>query len=227
MENETRAAKQPHPVPVWDLPTRLFHWLLVALVAAAFVTAKAGGNAMIYHEWCGSAVLALLLFRLVWGIIGSGPSRFSSFLVGPATVLRYALTLLRREADHHLGHNPLGGWSVAAMLLVLFTQAVTGLFANDDIATTGPLYPWVGKAMSDRLTGFHLINQNGIIALVAIHITAVLFHLVYKRENLITPMITGFKPCPVGGTEGRAHRPLWLAALVALVSAVAVYVLVR
>jgi cytochrome b len=227
MENETRAAEQPHPMPVWDLPTRLFHWLLVVLVAAAFATAKAGGNAMIYHAWCGSAILALILFRAVWGFIGSGPSRFSAFLTGPVIVFRYALTLFRRDAGHHLSHNPLGGWSVAAMLLALLIQAATGLFANDDIATTGPLYPWVGKAMSDRLTVFHLINQNAIIALVALHIAAVLFHLVYKRENLITPMITGIKFCPGECTEESAHRPLWLAALTALVSAGAVYFLVN
>ena len=227
MENETRWEEHTHLVPVWDLPTRLFHWLLVVLVAAAFATAKAGGNAMIYHEWCGSAVLALLLFRLVWGIVGSGPSRFASFLVGPAAVLRYALTLFSRDAGRHLTHNPLGGWSVAAMLLVLFLQAGTGLFANDDIATTGPLYPWVGKALSDRLTGIHLFNQNAIVALVALHIAAVLFHLIYKRENLITPMVSGVKAWQAEAPASAFQKPAWLAALAAIVSAGAVYLLVR
>ncbi|MFO7706948.1 MAG: cytochrome b/b6 domain-containing protein [Desulfobacterales bacterium] len=226
MENGTRWTEQPNLVPVWDLPTRLFHWLLAALVAAAFATAKAGGNAMIYHEWCGSAVLALLVFRAVWGIIGSGPSRFASFLVGPTAVLRYAMTLFYRDAGRHLSHNPLGGWSVAAMLLVLFIQAGTGLFANDDIATTGPLYAWVGKALSDRLTVLHLINQNAIVALVALHIAAVLFHLVYKRENLITPMITGLKEWRGEIPACVFQKPLWLAALAAAVSAGAVYWLV-
>ncbi len=225
MENK-RWIEQPNSVPVWDLPTRLFHWLLAALVAAAFATAKAGGNAMIYHEWCGGAILALLVFRVVWGVIGSGPSRFASFLVGPAVVFRYARTLFRREPEHHLSHNPLGGWSVAAMLFVLFIQAGTGLFANDDIATTGPLYAWVGKALSDRLTVVHLINQNAIVALVALHIAAVLFHLVYKRENLITPMITGLKERRGESPAGVFQKPLWLAALAAAVSAGAVYWLV-
>ena len=137
---------------VWDLPTRLFHWLLAVLVVMSFVTAGIGGNAMRYHEWCGEAILALLMFRVAWGFIGSSPSRFRTFLAGPATVFRYVLTLFRREADHHLSHNPLGGWSVMAMLLVLLIQAGTGLFANDDIATEGPLYKWVSKAASDRLT---------------------------------------------------------------------------
>lgn len=227
MKNSTSSKTAYTPVPVWDLPTRLFHWLLVVLVAAAFATAKTGGNAMIYHEWCGSAILALLLFRLVWGLIGSGPSRFASFLVGPAAVLRYALTLFSRDAGRHLSHNPLGGWSVAALLLVLFLQAGTGLFANDDIATTGPLYPWVGKALSDRLTVIHLLNQNVIVALVVLHIAAVLFHLIYKRENLITPMITGVKAWLNEAPASAFQKPVWLAALAAIVSAVAVYVLVR
>lgn len=214
-------------VLVWDLPTRLFHWFLVALVAASFVSGKAGGNWMIYHEWCGEAILALLIFRLAWGFIGSTPSRFRTFLAGPTTGVRYALTLFRREPDHHLSHNPLGGWSVAAMLLVMFLQAGTGLFANDDIATQGPLYKWVSKAVSDRLTSIHHLNHDVIIALVAVHVAAVLFHLLYKRENLITPMITGIKEWKGDPAEDASQQPLWLAALVASVAAAAVYLLVQ
>jgi cytochrome b len=212
---------------VWDLPTRLFHWLLVALVVSSFATGKIGGNAMPYHERCGEAILALLMFRVVWGFIGSSPSRFRTFLAGPATVFRYVLTLFRREADHHLSHNPLGGWSVMAMLLVLLIQAGTGLFANDDIATQGPLYKWVSKAASDRLTAIHHLNHNVIIILVAVHVAAVLFHLIYKRENLITPMITGIKQRQGNFTGDDSQQPFWLAALVAAAAAGAVYFLVR
>ena len=191
MGKKKRAWRGSRPVVIWDIPTRLFHWLLAALVAAAVVSGQVGGNAMFYHEWCGEAVLALILFRVAWGFIGSGPSRFKTFLAAPPTVLRYARTLLRREAEPHLSHNPLGGWSVMAMLLALLIQAGTGLFANDDIATEGPLYTWVSKAASDRLTSIHLLNQEIIIVLVAVHVAAVLFHLIYKRENLTVPMITG------------------------------------
>jgi cytochrome b len=212
---------------VWDLPTRLFHWLLVALVVSSFATGKIGGNAMPYHERCGEAILALLMFRVVWGFIGSSPSRFRTFLAGPATVFRYVLTLFRREADHHLSHNPLGGWSVVAMLLVLLIQAGTGLFANDDIATQGPLYKWVSKAASDRLTAIHHLNHNVIVILVAVHVAAVLFHLIYKRENLITPMITGIKQWQGNFTGDDSQQPFWLAALVAAAAAGAVYFLVR
>jgi cytochrome b len=214
-------------VRVWDLPTRIFHWLLVALVAASFATGKAGGNAMIYHEWCGEAILALLIFRIVWGFIGSAPSRFGTFLAGPSTVFRYALTLLRRDEDHHLSHNPLGGWSVMAMLLILLIQAGTGLFANDDIFIEGPLYEWVSKATSDRLTSIHRLNHDVIIILVAVHVAAVLFHLVYKKENLIRPMITGMKPWKGSPRVALTPAPVWLAALVAIAAAVSVYLLVQ
>ena len=227
MDKEKRTVHGFRPVLVWDLPTRLFHWLLVALVAVSFATGKIGGNAMLYHEWCGEAILALLMFRVVWGFIGSSPSRFRTFLAGPAAVLRYVLTLFRREADHHLSHNPLGGWSVMAMLLVLLIQAGTGLFANDDIATAGPLYKWVSKAASDRLTSIHHLNHDLIIILVAVHIAAVLFHLIYKKENLILPMITGIKQREGDFGEATARQPLWLAGLVGAAAAGAVYFLVK
>ncbi|HSM89765.1 MAG TPA: cytochrome b/b6 domain-containing protein, partial [Desulfobacterales bacterium] len=193
MDKEKRTAHGFRPVLVWDLPTRLFHWLLVALVAVSFASGKIGCNAMPYHERCGEVILALLIFRVAWGFIGSSPSRFRTFLAGPATVLRYALTLFRREPDHYLSHNPLGGWSVMAMLLAMLIQAATGLFANDDIATTGPLYKWVSKAASDRLTAIHHLNHDVLITIIAVHFAAVLFHLIYKKENLILPMITGIK----------------------------------
>jgi cytochrome b len=227
MDPKKRTRGSRRPILVWDLPTRLFHWLLVALVAVSFASGKVGGNWMIYHERCGETILVLLIFRLAWGFIGSTPSRFRTFLAGPGTVVRYARTLFRREPDHHLSHNPLGGWSVAAMLLVLLVQAGTGLFANDDIATEGPLYKWVSKAASDRLTSIHRVNHDVIIALVAVHVAAVLFHLIYKRENLITPMITGIKERKDDPARDASQRPLWLAALVAAIAAAAVYLLVQ
>jgi cytochrome b len=213
-------------VSVWDLPTRLFHWLLVILVIVSFVTGNIGGNAMQYHEWSGFTILTLLLFRLAWGFVGSRESRFATFVVGPAAVVRYAATLLRRDSQHYLGHNPLGGWSIIAMLLALWVQVGTGLFANDDIVTEGPLYHWVSKAMSDWLTRVHNLNKTVIIGLVSIHVLAVLFYFFYKRENLLKPMLTGVKqwrgPIPESST-GRT----WAAAPIAALAIVAVYILVR
>ncbi|MBI5577721.1 MAG: cytochrome b/b6 domain-containing protein [Deltaproteobacteria bacterium] len=228
MQNKPPLATDPgrKKTPVWDLPTRLFHWLLVLLVAISFVTVKIGGNAMQYHERSGFTILMLLLFRLVWGVLGSQPSRFKTFLKGPATVLRYAATTLRREPECHLTHNPLGGWSVAALLTALLVQAGTGLFANDDIATEGPLYGWVSKATSDWITEVHQFNAGIIVVLIVLHVAAVLFHLIYKRDNLLVPMFTGDKPCDAAdGPPGM--RPRWLAIVIAAFAAAAVYLVVR
>jgi cytochrome b len=212
--------------PVWDLPTRLFHWLLVLCVIVSLVTVNIGGNAMQYHEWSGFTILTLVLFRVVWGVIGSEPSRFRTFLKGPAAVWRYAGTTLRREPECHLTHNPLGGWSVAALLTVLLLQAGTGLFANDDIATEGPLYGWVSKAASDRITEVHRFNAGILEALIALHLAAVLFHLIYKRDNLLVPMLTGDKQCEAAQGPP-SMRPLWPAVVTAAFAAAAVYSLVR
>ncbi len=230
MENSkpTRGNKQSSPgkVLVWDLPTRLFHWLLVILVIISFVTAKIGGNAMQYHEWSGFTILTLLLFRLVWGFVGSRESRFVTFVHGPAAVFRYAVKILRPDSRHYLGHNPLGGWSIVAMLSALMVQAGTGLFANDDIVTEGPLYKWICKATSDWLTRVHKLNQEVIITLVAIHILAVVFYFFFKRENLLKPMVIGFKPWS-GAVPEPTTGPTWKAALIAGLAALAVYLIVQ
>lgn len=212
-------------VPVWDLPTRLFHWLLVMLVIASFVTGKIGGVWMPYHLWSGYAILSLLAFRIVWGLTGGQHARFSAFVRGPGAVLRYARTLLHPAAPKFAGHNPLGGWSVLAMLICLLVQAGTGLFANDDIFTEGPLFPWVSKAASDRLTHIHRLNQVAIVILVCVHVTAILFYLIVKHENLIRPMLNGRK-CWQGEIQPSTNR-VWMAVLVAGLCALGVYFLVR
>jgi cytochrome b len=215
----------PAAIPVWDLPTRLFHWLLVAFVAVCFVTAKTGGNAMQYHEWSGVAILVLLLFRLIWGFVGSQPSRFSDFVKGPAAVWQYAKGLVKGNAVRYLGHNPLGGWSVLAMLLVVMLQVCLGLFANDDIITEGPLFLWVSKATSDRFTRIHRLNQYVIMGLTTIHILAVAFHFFIERENLLKPMIRGTKPWTDEDTAPAA-APTWLAAAIIVLMVCGVYLLV-
>jgi cytochrome b len=122
----------------------LFHWTLVALMIAQWLTAQNSG-AMDYHVWGGYAVLALVLFRLIWGVMGSETARFGAFVRGPGAALAYVKALLRGETPLYLGHNPMGGWSIVAMLILLLVQAGTGLFANDDILIEGPLYSWVSK----------------------------------------------------------------------------------
>jgi cytochrome b len=218
---------EPVAVFIWDMPTRIFHWSIVLLVIVSFVTGKRGGLAMQYHMWSGYGLLTLLLFRLIWGFIGGRHARFASFIRGPMTVWRYFLTLWRPAQSPYPGHNPLGGWSVIAMLLALSFQAATGLFADDQILTRGPLSSWVSAETSSLLTLIHYLNQWLIVTLIALHISAVLFHLAVKRDNLITPMITGIKRLPVS-MQTTPEKPNTLAALVtALLCALAIYLLVR
>jgi cytochrome b len=223
--NEDPGKRLMRRVLVWDLPTRVFHWLLVALVVMAFVTAEMGGTAMQYHMWNGAAILGLVLFRVLWGFWGGTQSRFSAFLKGPGKTVEYARTLLGGKSKKYLGHNPLGAWSIIAMLAALAIQAGTGLFANDDILTEGPLFHLVSKATSDWLTRIHLINQNILIGLVALHIGAIAFYLVVKRENLILPMITGYKKWheAVDSVPGNPAKAFVLVAILAI----AVYFVIR
>ncbi len=172
---------------VWDLPTRLFHWSLVALVIAAFVSAKIGGNAMVWHGRLGLTILGLLVFRIIWGFIGSTYARFTQFLRGPAAIRAY----LRGEWLG-LGHNPLGALSVLALLGVLMLQAGTGLFANDDIAFEGYLVPLIGGEISAQLTGIHHLLEKLLMLLVAAHVGAIVFYVRVKKHNLVQPMLTGW-----------------------------------
>lgn len=193
-------------VKVWDLPLRLFHWLLVASVATAFVSAKIGGNAMVWHGRAGLAVVGLLAFRIVWGFVGSNPARFASFVKGPAAIRAY----LRGEW-RGIGHNPLGALSVLALLSLLAAQAVSGLFANDDISFQGHLYPLIGADLSSQITGIHKLFEPLLIVLVALHLGAIAFYVKVKKDNLTIPMITGWKEVgepvatptsPKGGSVG-------------------------
>ena len=182
---------------VWDWPVRLVHWLIVALLVTLVVTAKIGGNAMDWHVRAGETMLALVVFRLIWGFVGTRHARFSSFVRGPGAVWRYALSVVRPPHELHVGHNPLGGWMVIALLLLLLVQAGTGLFSNDDVLTDGPLVRLISKDLSDAISGFHIKNAWVIVALACAHIVAVLFYLVALRENLIAPMVHGSKRLPV------------------------------
>ena len=201
-------------IRLWDLPTRLFHWLLAGLVVASFVSGKIGGNAMDWHGKFGLAILGLLAFRLVWGFAGSTYARFVSFLPTPAKVLAYL-----RGQWRGVGHNPLGAFSVFGLLLLLAFQVGTGLFGNDDIAFRGPLYELISKDLSDRLTGLHKLSVNVLIALVTLHIVAIAFYVRVKKDDLIRPMLTGWKEVAPGegaSASGGGALPLAVALLVAV-----------
>jgi len=202
-------------VRVWDLPTRLFHWTLAVTVVASIVTAKIGGNAMTWHFRLGYVALALLAFRLLWGLVGGRWSRFASFVYAPSTLWRY----LRGEArpgDHfEVGHNPLGAGSVFAMLAILLAQVATGLVADDEIANVGPLNRFVSGATAKLATSWHHHwGQWILLALVALHVAAIVWYRVRKRTNLVGAMVGGDKTLPVGTPASRDDLGARLLALV-------------
>jgi cytochrome b len=206
------------PVRVWDLPTRIFHWLLAAAVIGLVISGQVGGNALVWHMRLGLVVFTLLGFRLLWGVVGGRWSRFATFVVAPATLLRY-LRGAHRPGDHfEVGHNPLGAFSVVAMIVVLLAQVATGLVADDEIATTGPLNKYVASATGLRATGWHTNwGQWLLLALVGLHIAAILFYR-WRGSNLVKPMITGDKDLPVdvpAATDSLATRGLALVLLAA------------
>lgn len=202
------------PVPVWDLPVRLFHWSLVILMITLWLTSQAKWFYNIdVHFYCGYAVLALLLFRLLWGFVGSKHARFNDFVCGIRATFTYAHSLVKGQSIHCIGHNPLGSWSVILLLMALLVEAVTGLFATDDIITDGPLRGWVVYETSRLLTTIHRVNFNWVlVTLIILHVSAILFYRIVKRENLVLPMITGHKWLPVETTV-IPFVSLWRAVL--------------
>ena len=207
------------PVRVWDAPTRLFHWAIVVLLGVSWLSESRGW--MTIHFISGYSVIALLLFRLAWGFVGSETSRFSRFLKSPTAALRHLAHLHRREPDTEIGHNAAGGWMVLVMLALLAVQAGTGLFANDDGDTEGPLFNYVGKDWSDWLSHIHAVNFKLIQIAVVLHVLAVLGYFVLKRHDLVRPMITGEKYLPMG-THGPALASPLRALVVFLLAAAAV-----
>ena len=175
-------------IRLWDLPTRIFHWSLFLLVTAAIVTVKIGGNAMVWHGRIGVAIVGLLAFRIVWGLVGSTYARFGHFVRGPGAIRAYL-----QGRWKGVGHNPLGALSVLALLGLLVFQVSTGLFANDDISFNGPLYPLVGKDTSDWLSSLHNQAEWFIYGLISLHIAAILYYVRVKKDNIVKPMITGEK----------------------------------
>lgn len=205
----------PYRIRVWDLPTRLFHWSLVACIVALVVTGYTGGSAMNWHARIGYAVLTLLLFRLVWGLVGGHWSRFSSFIYSPGSVISYLRG--RPHPDHLIGHTPGGAGSVFAMLAVLLAQVATGLVGDDDTSFTGPLNRFVQSSQGLAATWYHKrVGQWILLALVVIHIGAVLFYLIRRKDNLIQPMIGGDKLLERPATDSRDTAGTRLVALAVL-----------
>lgn len=211
-------------VRIWDAPTRLFHWLLALLILAQYLTGEFDLVDMRWHFWGGYATLALILFRLLWGLFGSQTSRFGEFVRGPSAVTAYIRNRFSSGEKVSVGHNPLGGWSVIALLVVVAAQAVTGLFSSNDEDDAGVLAAHVSGHTVKLLTHWHHLIQNLLLVLIAIHVAAVLLYLLLRHDNLIAPMLSGRRRLA-------SHVPLhfasaWRALALLAVSAAAVAALV-
>jgi cytochrome b len=204
-------------VLVWDAPTRLFHWLAAALVVAAYVTWRL--DWMGWHARAGEALLALLLFRLAWGVVGSDTARFARFVATPAAAWRHLRRVLRREPDAQIGHNPAGGWMVLLLLLLLLAETLTGIFVANDVADVGPLTVVTPARIADAIDAAHALLWNALLAAIALHVLAIFVYAAVKGQNLLGPMITGIKELPESvpppRLAGLARAALVLAGAVA------------
>lgn len=178
-------------IKVWDLPLRVFHWLMALAVLSAVITGELGGNLIDWHGRIGLLLLGLLVFRLIWGFIGSTHARVASFFPTPARIAAYL-----KGQWQGIGHNPLGALSALALLGALAMLVVTGLFANDDIAFQGPLFSLITKDFSDKLSGWHALSFNALMVLVPLHLAAIVYYARVKKHNLLVPMLTGKKVVP-------------------------------
>ncbi|MGM0637731.1 MAG: cytochrome b/b6 domain-containing protein [Pseudomonadota bacterium] len=217
---------------VWDIPVRLFHWGLVGGVGLSFYTMKTDGAPFIFpvdiHARTGYVLLGLLLFRWLWGLVGSQHARFRSFLYSPVSMTNYARRMLRGRPPAFAGHNPLGGIMVVVMLLSLTFQAISGLFLTDDIFFNAPLHGLVDRSTARTLAGLHHLNANFLVLLIAGHLLALVVHRL-KGERLVGAMFTGRKTLsgepediPATGNSPRHIATPWLALLVIIMAALPV-----
>lgn len=199
---------------LWDLPVRIFHWSIGLCVPLAWWTAETENYDA--HQWVGYSVIVLVLTRILWGFVGSVHARFTDFLVGPGGILAY----LRGQGAASAGHNPLGGWSVIALLSLLLMQAVSGLFNSDDVLFSGPLYYAADGGFRDAMGVVHDVAFNVLLGLISLHLLAVLYHQLKHREPLVQAMVKG----AAQGREGRAApRPWWWALLMLILVALALW----
>jgi cytochrome b len=221
-------------IRVWDVPVRLFHWVLVILMVTSYVTGRAGGDWMKIHFWSGYTILTLLLFRIAWGFVGSTTARFSHFVKGPSAAFHHLAELVGADRPRDVGHNPLGGAMVMVLIFAVLAQVIAGLFAADtDMGTVnGPLTKLVSDKFIDRATAFHVFWINVLLVLAGLHVLAAIVYLVWKRQNLIGAMIHGSKPIDDCVPPGQPAPPLQFASIRLAISlliacAAIVYFIVR
>ncbi|MBV1873356.1 MAG: cytochrome b/b6 domain-containing protein [Gammaproteobacteria bacterium] len=210
-------------VKAWDIYTRIFHWLLVFSVTAAWLTAEFGDMEMIWHKRNGYLLFILILFRLFWGVLGSSTARFRRFVYSPRRAFSYLQAWRLGSPQHYLGHNPLGGWMVVALLLLLAIQVSSGLFSSDGLFAYGPLSGLVSESLSADLTAYHELGFKLLMLMVAFHVLAIAVYLLVRKENLVKAMMSGKKPAELYQDEQAAElRGGWRALACLLLAVICV-----
>jgi cytochrome b len=210
-------------VKVWDGWVRLWHWSIVFLIPFSYLTARA--HRWDLHMYSGYALLTLVSFRILWGLVGSEPARFLTFVRSPFAALAHLAKARREEGpDRELSHNPAGAWMVVILITLLLTQAVTGLFAYDQIFTYGPLARQVSEETRDLATSIHIRVINFIFAVIVLHILAIIWYRLFKGHDLVQAMMIGTKPMPEGTRQPRMAPPLLGVVLFAACAAVVLYI---
>lgn len=205
-------------VLVWDLPIRLFHWLTVALLVVLYVTERL--NWIGWHVRAGQILLGLVIFRLIWGMVGSETARFTHFIASPKKAVQHCKRMVRREPDTGIGHNAAGGWMVLLIIALLLIQCLTGVIINNDIANEGGWTEMIPASVADAISSSHAWLWDVLLAAIAVHIAAIATYAIAKRHNLLIPMLTGRKPLPPAMPAPRIAK-LWLAAVALAIGAAA------
>ena len=215
---------------VWDLPLRLFHWLLLLCIMGLYITAHADADWlqwltgrfdvtwMQWHFRCGYGVIGLLLFRLIWGFVGPKHARFAHFLPSPRQLFEYVKTLAQRDSKPSIGHNPVGALMVLVLLAMVGVQAGSGLFTSDDIVWAGPFFPAVSVAFSSAAGSLHHNNFAWLQWLIVAHVAAIVFYAIWKRQRLVPPMVHGYKSADVVPAEQAISSSRLALALVLVVA---------
>ncbi len=211
-------------VKVWDLPSRIAHWALALSILGSYGTAEYGWLSMQWHFYFGYAAITLVIFRVLWGFFGSEHARFRNFVRGPGAVWGYLKTWGDKNAAETTGHSALGGWAVLVLLAATLAQGISGLFNNDEIEWFGPLSDKASSELVDKMAWFHNNFSNVLLLVIGVHIIAALLYLLIKKQNLIAPMITGVKRTVKAADA--IQKPIWLALLLLVVSALALWALI-
>ena len=209
---------------IWDLPTRLFHWLLVASIFAQYATAEWLDDAVQWHFYIGYFTIFLIVFRVLWGFVGTEHAKFSNFVKGPKAVVTYISTLFDKHSTSSVGHNPLGGWFVVVMRILVGVQGISGLFMTDDIFLDGPYRSMADESTIELMSSLHHLAFDALLYVIGLHILAIVFYAIYKKQKLVPAMVHGKKET---SSPSIGHSRIRLAILVAIVAAALVYVAIE